>query len=152
MTLVLAFVIGGLYAAGFYMMLRRNLAQLILGLSLLTSAVNLLIFTVGGLTRARPPLVPPDQLRPEGVFADPVPQSLILTSIVIGFGVLAFAMALAYRVDQEVPSDDLTEMITSDDLDPTNNPPSTEDTFEGQVSASEQGALESVVGRQGASG
>ena len=151
MTLVLAFVIGGLYAAGFYLMLRRNLAQLILGLSLLTSAVNLLIFTVGGLTRARPPLIPEDQLRPVGVFADPMPQALILTSIVIGFGVLAFAMALAYRVDQEVPSDDLTEMITSDDLNPDNDPPSTEDTSDVHVSQSGEGAPQSVVGRHGAS-
>jgi multicomponent Na+:H+ antiporter subunit C len=125
MTVVLALVIGGLYAAGFYLMLRRNLAQLILGLSLLTSASNLLIFTVGGLTRARPPLIPTDRLRPLEGSADPVPQALILTSIVIGFGVLAFTMALSYRVDQAVPSDDLNEMMTSDDLDPENDPPST---------------------------
>src|SRR5919199_6711544 len=50
METVLAFVIGGLYAAGIYLMLRRSLSQLIMGLSLLTHAANLLIFTVGGLT------------------------------------------------------------------------------------------------------
>jgi multicomponent Na+:H+ antiporter subunit C len=130
MTVILAFVIGGLYAAGFYLMLRRNLAQLILGLALLTSASNLLIFTVGGLTRANPPLIPADQTLPLEGSADPVPQALILTSIVIGFGVLAFTMALSYRVDQEVPSDDLNEMITSDDQDPANDPLSPEDLTE----------------------
>ena len=114
MTVVLAIVIGGLYGVAVYLMLRRNLAQLILGLALLTNAANLLIFTAGGLTRARPPLIPEGAMRPAGVIADPVPQSLILTSIVIGFGVLAFAMALAYRVDQAVPSDDLEAMITTD--------------------------------------
>lgn len=116
MTVVLAVVIGTLYAASIYLMLRRNLAQLILGLGLLTNAANLLIFTVGGLTHARPPLIPEGELRPVVPPADPVPQSLILTAIVIGFGVLAFAMALAYRVDQAVPTDDLREMQTTDEM------------------------------------
>jgi len=114
MTIVLAFVIGGLYAVGVYLMLRRNLAKLILGLALLTNAANLLIFTVGGLTRARPPLVPEGELQPTGVIADPLPQALILTAIVIGFGVLAFAMVLAYRAYQAVGSDDLDDMQTTD--------------------------------------
>ncbi len=114
MTVVLAVVIGGLYAVAVYLMLRRNLAKVILGLALLTNAANLLIFTVGGLTRARPPLVPEGQSRPTGVYADPLPQALILTAIVIGFGVLAFAMVLAYRAYQAVGSDDLDEMQTTD--------------------------------------
>ena len=63
MATVLAVVIGCLYAAGIYMMLRRSLFKLILGLSLLSHGANLLIFTVGGLTRARPPLVPPGARR-----------------------------------------------------------------------------------------
>ena len=53
----MAFVIGGLYAAGLYMMMRRSIVKLIIGLSLLSHAANLLIFTVGGLTRGRPPLI-----------------------------------------------------------------------------------------------
>lgn len=116
MTIILAFVIGGLYAVGVYLMLRRNLAKLILGLSLLTNAANLLIFTVGGLTRARPPLVPAGQSQPTGSIADPLPQALILTAIVIGFGVLAFAMVLAYRAYQAVGSDDLDQMQTTDQI------------------------------------
>ena len=125
MSVVLSFVVGALYAAGLYLMLRRNLAKLIIGLALLTNAVNLLIFTVGGLTRARPPLVPEDSSAPAGPVADPLPQALILTAIVIGFGVLAFAMVLAYRADQGTPSDDLDDMRTTDyivtaaDPDPT---------------------------------
>jgi multicomponent Na+:H+ antiporter subunit C len=113
---VLAFVIGGLYAAGIYMMLRRSLVQLIIGLGLLTNAANLLIFTAGGLTRGRPPLVPEGASRPEAPFADPLPQALILTAIVIGFGVLAFAMVLAYRTYQTVGSDDLDDMKATDEL------------------------------------
>ena len=118
METVLAFVIGGLYAAGIYLMLRRSLAQVIMGLSMLTNAANLLIFTVGGLTRGRPPLIPEGAEQPAGAYADPVPQSLILTAIVIGFGVLAFTLALAYRAYETVGSDDLDDMRATDQLTP----------------------------------
>lgn len=118
METVLAFVIGGLYAAAIYLLLRRSLAQVIMGLSLLTNAANLLIFTVGGLTPGRPPLVPEDAERPVGPYADPVSQALILTAIVIGFGVLAFTLALAYRAYQTAGSDDLDAMRTTDQFTP----------------------------------
>ena len=105
MELLLAIVAGVLYAAGLYLMLRRRLAQLIIGLSLLSNGSNILILSAAGVTRARPPLIT------EGVpleqYADPVPQSLILTAIVIGFGVLAFALVLAHRVHQSAGSDDI---------------------------------------------
>lgn len=114
MELLLALVIGGLYAAGFYMMLRRSLVKLILGLALLGNAANLLIFTAGRLTRAEPPLVPPGAGVPTGLFADPLPQAMILTAIVIGFGVLAFALVLAYRAYQIVGSEDLDTMKGTD--------------------------------------
>ena len=116
METMLAFVIGGLYAAGIYLMLRRSLAQVILGITLLTNAANLLIFTVGGLTPGRPPLVPDGSEELAGTYANPVPQALILTAIVIGFGVLAFLLALAYRAYQTVGSDDLDEMQSTDQL------------------------------------
>jgi multicomponent Na+:H+ antiporter subunit C len=99
-------------------MLRRRLAQVIMGLSVLTNAANLLIFTVGGLTRGRPPLVPEGAEPPPGAYADPVPQALILTAIVIGFGVLAFTLALAYRAYEMVGYDDLYHMRATDQLTP----------------------------------
>ena len=105
MELLLAIVAGVLYATGLYLMLRRRLAQLIIGLSLLSNGSNILILSAAGVTRAKPPLIS------EGVplqdFADPVPQSLILTAIVIGFGVLAFSLVLAHRVQQSGGSDDI---------------------------------------------
>jgi multicomponent Na+:H+ antiporter subunit C len=71
----------------------------------LSNGSNILILSAAGVTRAKPPLIA------EGVpleqFADPVPQSLILTAIVIGFGVLAFALVLAHRVNQSAGSDDI---------------------------------------------
>ena len=116
MQVVLAFLIGGLYTIAIYMLLRRSLARLILGLSLITNATNLLIFTVGGLTRAKPPLIPPGAQRPLGPIADPVPQALILTAI--GFGVLAFMMVLAYRTNQVIGVDDIDDMRATDALVP----------------------------------
>lgn len=110
MELILAITAGTLYAAGFYLMLRRRLAQLIVGLGLLSNGTNLLIFTAGGLTRAKPPIIPDGQTAIAGPFADPVPQALVLTAIVIGFGVLAFALVLAHRVHEMTGSDDIDEM------------------------------------------
>jgi len=114
METALAFVVGGLYAAGLYCLLRRSIIKLVIGLSLLGHAANLLIFTVPGLTAGQPPLVPPRAATPPAPFADPVPQSLILTAIVIGFGVLAFALVLVHRVYQTVGTDDLDDMRSTD--------------------------------------
>jgi multicomponent Na+:H+ antiporter subunit C len=109
MELLLAVVAGVLYATGLYLMLRRRLAQLIVGLSLLASGSNILIFTAAGLTRGRPPLIPEGASIVPPV-ADPVPQSLILTAIVIGFGVLAFSLVLAHRVNRSAATDDIDEV------------------------------------------
>jgi multicomponent Na+:H+ antiporter subunit C len=106
MSTYLAILIGCVYAAGIYMMLRRSLFKLILGLVLISHGANLLIFTAGGLTRAQPPIIPPDQQTPIIPAADPLPQALILTAIVIGFGVLAFALVLFHRAYQTIGSDD----------------------------------------------
>jgi len=99
-----AIAIGGLYAAGFYMMLRRNVVKFILGLSLLGHGANLLIFTSAGLTRGSAPLTAG---LASTTMADPVPQALILTAIVIGFGVTAFMLVLAGRVSQLSGADDV---------------------------------------------
>jgi multicomponent Na+:H+ antiporter subunit C len=112
--IILAFVIGGLYAAGIYMLLRRSLVKLLIGLALLGHAANLLIFTTAGLTRGRPPIIPVDLAESPGIFADTMPQALVLTAIVIGLGVIAFALALAFRVYTVIGSDDLDDMITTD--------------------------------------
>ena len=109
MELLLAIVAGVLYASGLYLMLRRRLAQLIIGLGLLSNGTNILILAAAGVTRAKPPLILDSQMGAEQ-FADPVPQSLILTAIVIGFGVLAFALVLAHRVNQSAGSDDIDAM------------------------------------------
>jgi multicomponent Na+:H+ antiporter subunit C len=110
MELLLAVASGVLYAAGIYMMLRRHLAQLIIGLGLLSNGTNLLIFTAGGLTRSRPPVVSDGATALEPPYADPVPQALVLTAIVIGFGLLAFSLVLAHRVHGIAGSDDVDDV------------------------------------------
>ena len=120
MELLLAIIAGVLYASGLYLMLRRRLAQLIIGLSLLSNGSNILILSAAGVTRAKPPLI--EEGVPLGPFADPVPQSLILTAIVIGFGVLAFSLVLAHRVHQSAGSDDI-DAIGPDSVNASSDTP-----------------------------
>lgn len=110
MELLLAAASGVLYAAGIYLMLRRRLAQLIIGLGLLSNGTNLLIFTAGGLTRGRPPVVAAGAAALEPPYADPVPQALVLTAIVIAFGLTAFLLVLAHRVHATAGTDDVDDV------------------------------------------
>ncbi|NLG74113.1 MAG: Na+/H+ antiporter subunit C [Chloroflexi bacterium] len=110
MAILLAIVIGGLYAAGIYLLLRRSIVKLIFGLILLGHAANLLIFTASSLVRGQPPLVAEGQLLPLLPAADPLPQAFILTSIVIGFGVTAFTVVLIHRAHKAGDTDDLEDM------------------------------------------
>jgi multicomponent Na+:H+ antiporter subunit C len=112
--IVMAFVVGGLYAAAIYMMLRRSIVKLVIGLVLLSNAANLLIFTAAGLTRGAPPLINVGEVLPPGISADPLAQALILTAIVIGFGVLAFAVVLIHRAFEVVGVDDMDKMKDTD--------------------------------------
>jgi multicomponent Na+:H+ antiporter subunit C len=110
MLMAVAVVIGLLYTAGLYLMLRRNVVRLVFGLILLGHAANLLIFTAGGLIRGRPPIVPVGSSSLPPTVADPLPQALVLTAIVIGFAVVAFAAVLVHRVIDRTGTDDVDEM------------------------------------------
>lgn len=112
MESVLAVVVGTLFAAGTYLILRRSLVKLLLGLLLMAHGANLLLFTLSGLRRGAPPLIGLEG--GQETYADPLPQALILTAIVIGFSLTAFTLVLAYRADQVVGSDDLQRMETTD--------------------------------------
>lgn len=114
MELLLALVIGCLFAAAAYLLLRRSLVKLILGVAMLSQAVHLLIFTAAGLRAGGAPFVPPNaEALPPGS-ADPLPQALILTAIVISFGVLAFFLVMLQRADKAVGSDDLDDLKSTD--------------------------------------
>jgi multicomponent Na+:H+ antiporter subunit C len=115
MALLLSVVVGVLFGVGVYLMMRRTLVQLLIGLGMIGNAANLLIFSASGLTRNQPPLVPEGASAPPVPHADPVPQALILTAIVISFGVVAFTLALADRAYREVGSDRVGELRSSDE-------------------------------------
>jgi len=76
----------------------------------LGNAVNLLIFTAGRLTRQVPPIVPYGEQQLIEPFANPLPQALILTAIVIGFALFTFLLVLGYRAYQELDADDTDTM------------------------------------------
>jgi multicomponent Na+:H+ antiporter subunit C len=118
MELILAVVSGCLFATSFYLLLRRNLLRFIIGLIILSNAVNLLIFTMGRLTRGQPPVIPSGMKVPPEPYANPLPQALILTAIVISFGLLVFTLVLIYRnytVGRTIDADGLTAAEPSDE-------------------------------------
>jgi multicomponent Na+:H+ antiporter subunit C len=90
------------------------LVKLLIGLGLLTNAINLLIFTAAQLTRARSPIIPAGEMTLKGSYADPLPQAFILTAIVISFGVTAFAIALAYRAIKTIGTDDMDKIVETE--------------------------------------
>ncbi|MFB5945100.1 Na+/H+ antiporter subunit C [Albibacterium profundi] len=112
MELLIVFLIGLLYASGIYMMLRRSMVKLLLGLLLLGNGANLLIFLLGDLTEGRPPVIPSDSNIFMEIYADPIPQSLILTAIVISFGLQSFAIILLKKVYLATGSENLDDLNT----------------------------------------
>ncbi len=97
MESLMAVTIGVLVAAAVYLMLARNVLRFIFGLVLISNAANLLIFTAGRMTEGAPPLIPNGADTPVGDVANALPQALVLTAIVIGFGLFAFALVLVFR-------------------------------------------------------
>jgi multicomponent Na+:H+ antiporter subunit C len=92
MELLLVFLIGALYASGVYLILRRSMVRLLLGIILLGNGTNILIFL-------------------------PIPQALILTAIVISFGLTSFAIVLLKRVYALLGTDDLDTLNTPQEED-----------------------------------
>jgi multicomponent Na+:H+ antiporter subunit C len=128
-TVVLPVIIGGLYTAGVYLLLDRSLTRVLLGFLLLGNATNLLLLSTVGVAGMAPIL----GLAEPAEMTDPLPQALILTAIVITFGVAAFLLALIYRswrlVRQEVVGVDEEDRrvaarsgTDADELDPDDIP------------------------------
>jgi len=93
MELVLCLAIGVLTASGVYLVLRPRTFQVIIGLSLISYAVNLFIFCMGRLRIGAPPVLDSANLDP-AAYTDPVPQALVLTAIVIGFAMTALFLVV----------------------------------------------------------
>ena len=117
MEVVIAIVIGALFAGGIYCLLRRSLMKLIVGLILLSQGANLLVFASGGLTRAAPVFADPKTGVPPAPHADPLPQALVLTAIVISFGLVVFTISLLLRAHQTLESDDIDTFRKTDRIE-----------------------------------
>ena len=110
-TVVFPVIIGGLYAAGVYLLLDRSLTRVLVGFLLLGNATNLLLLSTGGPAGLAPIL---GYAEPEEM-TDPMPQALILTAIVISFGLQGFMIALIFSAYREIGTDDLAAFTTTEE-------------------------------------
>lgn len=101
MEMLLSIMIGVMTACGIYLMLRARTFPVVLGLTLLSYAVNVFLFAMGRLTIGQPPVIR------DGIsqYTDPLPQALVLTAIVISFGMTAFVIVLALKARAELGND-----------------------------------------------
>ena len=110
MEVPLVLLIGLFFMVAIYLLLSRTLIRMLLGLALLGNAVNLLILVAGRLTRETPPIVPPGLDVAATPIANPLPQALILTAIVIGFAMFTFLLVLSYRAYQSLDAESTDDM------------------------------------------
>lgn len=114
MEILIAGLIGVLFSCGIYCLLRRSIVKLVIGIVLIGHGANLLVFSAGGLLAGRPPIVEAGAMVPPAPYADPLPQAMVLTAIVIGFGLTAFALTLVHKAEQAVGADDINAFKNTD--------------------------------------
>ncbi len=129
MEVLLATALGVFFAISIYSILRPNFLRAVIGFMMLSNAVNLMIFVVGRMTRGRPPLIPKDEKTLENIYANPLPQALILTAIVISFALTAFALTLAFRAYRTLGT------LDTDSMDSTEPPPDSARSTQGRLPA-----------------
>ncbi len=105
---ILAAVLGFMFAAGTFLLLRRDVVRVVWGVAIMGQAANLYLVTMGGLSGDAP--IIPKAHHGEAAYTDPLVQALVLTAIVIGFGTTAFALVLTYRVYEENGTIDTREL------------------------------------------
>jgi multicomponent Na+:H+ antiporter subunit C len=112
-TWAVALTLGVVLAAGTWLALSRDILRCVIGLSVVGSGINLLVFAAGRLTSAVPPIVPNGALRLADS-ANPLPQALVLTAIVIGFALLCLSLALAARLIETAGTSDATRLAAAE--------------------------------------
>ena len=122
MEYVLAALVGCFFTLGIYLLLSRSVIRMLIGMTIFGNGVNLLIFTAGRVTREVAPIVAPGLLQPEGPIANPLPQALILTAIVIGFAMFSFLLVLTFRA-YETHDADKTDTMRLAEPEHAPNPP-----------------------------
>lgn len=107
MTLLLSILIAALVSVGVYCLLQPNLMRIIIGILILSNAANLILFVAGGLGERILPIIKDGEktLSPQAI--DPVPQALILTAIVIGFGIISYFLVLCREFYRDQGADNL---------------------------------------------
>ncbi len=118
MEIVIPLLAAVLTTFGVYLMMNTNMVKFLFGLILFSNAANVIIFSAGRLTVGHPPFIPKGHEVPLTDVANALPQALILTALVIGFGLLSFALVLAYRAYQEIGTLDIDDFECTD-LDKT---------------------------------
>jgi multicomponent Na+:H+ antiporter subunit C len=112
-TLVVALTVGALFTMGTFLLLRRDLVKVVWGVAIVSQAANVYLVAMGGIEEGSSELVPILASHGHGAggveTADPLVQALVLTAIVISFGMTAFALVLSYRAYEENESMDVTE-------------------------------------------
>ncbi len=111
--MLLAILIGILYTAGVYMVLRRSILKFIIGIIFMSNATNLLVFLASGIVAGKPAFVD-DAVKNADTIADPLPQALVLTAVVIGLGLVVFALALKLKFFETTGTDDLDQLKKTD--------------------------------------
>ncbi|WP_413376685.1 Na(+)/H(+) antiporter subunit C [Alkalihalobacillus sp. 1P02AB] len=111
MEILMSITVGVLFMVGTYLLLSKSLLKVVISLMLLSHGAHLLLLTMAGLQSGAPPLLSLDAES----YTDPLPQALILTAIVISFGVTSFLLVLAYRTYKEHKTDDLDQLRGSAD-------------------------------------
>ncbi len=117
MEISLALLVGCFFTVSIYLLLSKYVIRILLGVGILGNSVNLMIFTSGRLTKEVPPIIPEALQVPEGIVANPLPQALILTAIVISFSFFAFLLVLGYRAFQDLNTDDTDSMRFAEPVD-----------------------------------
>lgn len=105
MELLISTCIGALAAGGIFLLLRPRSFEVVLGLTLLSYAINLMIFAMGRVSIDRAPILREGVPATLAHYADPLPQALVLTAIVISFAMTAVLIVLAMRARAELGSD-----------------------------------------------
>lgn len=112
MEILFGLLSGVLMAGGVWLILSRNLLKFLFGLVLISNVANLVIFASGGVTEGKPPLIDKSGVV-EGV-ANSLPQALVLTAIVIGFGLVSFTLTLALRAWQSIGTTNVEDMSSGE--------------------------------------
>lgn len=114
MTFVVLITISVVVAAAVYLSLSRDIFRMIVGLTMLGAAVNLIVFAAGRFSTLVPPLLTSTEDSATAASANPLVQALVLTAIVISFALLCFALVLGARLRRTMDSDEIQKMRASE--------------------------------------